>query len=240
MRLIRVNISLGSIRKAIMAVLKFIYKIIDFLNLQLALLSALIGVVLYFTGTFDKSPTVLLIFYVVLIASLVFALVATVRHLLGFDKKDRKERKKKDKDEEVGGDENIEQNVIPQNNQTVVGQGGQVPYVQNVNGQGGQVSYVQNVNGQNVNGQNINAQYVQNNTPNYQQPIYQQQTVVQSPQAEIVPDSPVQPILDEKPVYFTVKQNPNYVMAEYSDRFELFLKTKKGLQKVRVDYKKIG
>lgn len=41
----------------------------------------------------------------------------------------------------------------------------------------------------------------------------------------------------EKPRYFKVKENPNYVMAEYSDRYELFLITKDGLKKVRVDYK---
>ena len=37
--------------------------------------------------------------------------------------------------------------------------------------------------------------------------------------------------------YFKVKQNPNYLMAEYTDRYELFLKTENGLKKVRVDYK---
>ena len=37
--------------------------------------------------------------------------------------------------------------------------------------------------------------------------------------------------------YFKVKQNPNYLMAEYTDRYELFLKTETGLKKVRVDYK---
>lgn len=42
----------------------------------------------------------------------------------------------------------------------------------------------------------------------------------------------------EQPRYFKVKQNPNYVMAEYSDRYELFLITPQGLKKVRVDQKK--
>ena len=44
----------------------------------------------------------------------------------------------------------------------------------------------------------------------------------------------------EKPRYFTVKQNPNYVMAEFSDRYELYLKSKNGLEKVRTDYKDSG
>ena len=42
---------------------------------------------------------------------------------------------------------------------------------------------------------------------------------------------------DEKPRYYKLKQNPDYVMAEYSDRYELFLITAKGLEKVRTDYK---
>lgn len=39
------------------------------------------------------------------------------------------------------------------------------------------------------------------------------------------------------PKYYRVKQNAAYVMAEYGDRYELYLKTKNGLQKVRTDYK---
>ncbi len=37
--------------------------------------------------------------------------------------------------------------------------------------------------------------------------------------------------------YFRVKQNPNYVMAEYTDRYELFVMSSDGLKKVRTDYK---
>ena len=44
----------------------------------------------------------------------------------------------------------------------------------------------------------------------------------------------------EKPRYFSVKQNPNYVMAEFNDRYELYLKTKDGLEKIRTDYKVDG
>lgn len=38
--------------------------------------------------------------------------------------------------------------------------------------------------------------------------------------------------------YFKVKQNPNYLMAEYTDRYELFYLTSNGMKKVRTDYKK--
>ena len=45
-----------------------------------------------------------------------------------------------------------------------------------------------------------------------------------------------QPI-QEQPRYFRVRQNPNYVMAEYSDRYELYLITPNGLKLTRTDYK---
>ena len=42
----------------------------------------------------------------------------------------------------------------------------------------------------------------------------------------------------EKPKYYRVKQNPEYLMAEYADRYELYRITPNGLVKVRTDYKK--
>ena len=39
------------------------------------------------------------------------------------------------------------------------------------------------------------------------------------------------------PKYYSVKQNANYVMAEFSDRYELYKKTSTGLSRVRIDYK---
>ncbi len=41
----------------------------------------------------------------------------------------------------------------------------------------------------------------------------------------------------EKPKYYRVKQNPNYLMAEYSDKRELYLITPNGLKKIKTDYK---
>lgn len=40
------------------------------------------------------------------------------------------------------------------------------------------------------------------------------------------------------PIYFRAKQNPNYVFAEYADRYELFYDNGYNLSKVRTDYKK--
>ena len=42
---------------------------------------------------------------------------------------------------------------------------------------------------------------------------------------------------EDKPVYFSVKDNPAFVMAEYKDRYELYLKKNGELIKVREDKK---
>ncbi len=39
------------------------------------------------------------------------------------------------------------------------------------------------------------------------------------------------------PIYYKVKQNPDYVFAEYEDRYELYFNSVKGLIRVRTDYK---
>ena len=43
-------------------------------------------------------------------------------------------------------------------------------------------------------------------------------------------------IQNDKPKYYKVAQNPNYIMAEYPDRYELYKKTPNGLVKVRTDF----
>lgn len=63
---------------------------------------------------------------------------------------------------------------------------------------------------------------------NHEQPVVEQ---VQQPIETKAPPT------IKYPIYYTVKQNNNYVMAEYSDRFELYKKTSTGLVKVRTDKK---
>ncbi len=46
-----------------------------------------------------------------------------------------------------------------------------------------------------------------------------------------------EPPREERPRYYRVKQNPKYVMAEFHDRFELYLETDGSLQYIRTDYK---
>ena len=64
----------------------------------------------------------------------------------------------------------------------------------------------------------------------------QQQMQQFQPKSSAYQPQPIVPQV-EKPRYYAVKNNPSYVYAEYSDRYELFLKTSTGLKKVRVDYK---
>lgn len=47
-------------------------------------------------------------------------------------------------------------------------------------------------------------------------------------------------IAEDKPIFYTVRQNPEYVMAEYRDKVELYRKTPDGLVYIRTDEKKEG
>lgn len=50
-------------------------------------------------------------------------------------------------------------------------------------------------------------------------------------------DKPKEEQVSSSPIYYRVKQNPNYLMAEFEDRYELYLQSSNGLQKIRTDYK---
>lgn len=82
---IKNRLIIGTLKKIIGAIFKFAYKIINALNLQLALFVGILGVILYFTGALSNG-TVLLCFYFAIIISVVIALVGTVRGLLGLGK----------------------------------------------------------------------------------------------------------------------------------------------------------
>ena len=167
----------GGIKKIIKAVFSFIYKILKFFNLQLALLVVLVGVILFFAGVFEGNVVIEMVFYIILIASIFYGVVATVKKILFPNKKEENKRSKveivkKDEEEKLPSE-----NGEPQQEETLV--------------------------------------LSKNNASVFQQ-------------AEIVV---------EKPKYYKVKQNPNFIMAEFLDRFELYEKTSNGLKKVRTDYK---
>ena len=141
----------------IKTVFGLIYKILSLFNLQPALAVVLIGVLLYFTGVMNANATVRFIFQIALILSLVYALIETVKNLLGLNKKVKKSK-------------------------------------------------------------GIEMVSVEDGQPN--------------------PPKPQQENLsNQKPVYFRVKQNPNLIMAEYFDKFELFKVENGVLVKIRTDYK---
>lgn len=82
-------------------------------------------------------------------------------------------------------------------------------------------------------------QQVEEQTP--QQNVYNTtQSQVVSPNAnfnnyqQVAP--PIQTVA-EQPVYYRVKQNSRYIMAEYSNRYELYQITPTGMKKIRTDYK---
>lgn len=148
-------------------ILTFVYNIFNVLNLVPALFISLVGLVLYVTGTFSTYPVVALIFQLLLIAAVIYAIIATGRKLLGLDK-----RVKKSKGMQIVSDK---ENAKDKDNEKFEKKEDDLPT-----------------------------------------------------QTEQVA---------EKPKYFKLKQNPDYIMAEYQDRYELFLITDAGLKKIRTDYK---
>lgn len=146
------------IKALIKGVFKLIYKLISLFNLQFTLFVVLIGTLLYFTGTLSNNQTVLLVFQAALIISVVYAILTTIKKLLGIGKKVKKSK----------GMQIVE--------------------------------------------------------PERKTKTEEEQTV-----------SVEQPI--GKPKYYRVKQNPDYVMAEYSDKYELYRIGQNGLIKIRTDYK---
>ena len=149
-------------------VFSFIYKFFNALNLVPALFVALVGLVLYVTGTLNAYPVITVIFQVLLVLTAIYAIVATGRKLLGLDK-----RVKKSKGMQIIDDDGADTSAETEQEKAA--------------------------------------------------------------ETEKVVNPPIRK--KEQPKYFKLKQNPDYVMAEYSDRYELFLITEKGLKKIRTDYK---
>ncbi len=152
----------GIIKTIFSAVFGVLYKLIALLNLQLTLLLLLIGAVLYLTGVFEQGKTFLTLYQVLLVISAVYAVISTIKQLLGIEKKVKRSK-------------------------------------------GAQI---------------IDSQV---QTEKLEQPI------IAPTHTQIEPQ--------QKPVYYRVKQNPEYVMAEYGDRYELFRVTDGQMKKIRTDYK---
>ncbi len=151
----------GIIKNIFVTLFTIVYKIFALFNLQLTLLVALIGVILYFTGVFEQNTAILIVFYILLIISIFYAILSTIKKLLGLDKKIKKSK---------------------------------------------------------------GAQIIDAKTEEEKESSTEIQQDKDQPKSET-------------PTYFRVKNHPDYVMAEYNDRYELFRKTEAGLKKIRTDYK---
>lgn len=161
MILYRNRLIFGVIKNLFKILFTIIYKILALFNLQITLLVALVGLILYFTGVFEQNSALLITFYLLVVISIFYAILTTIKKLLGLNKKVKKSK---------------------------------------------------------------GAQIISEQTEK------EEETAIEEQKQEVV-------YRPEKPTYFKVKNHPDYVMAEYSDRFELFRKTENGLKKIRTDYK---
>ena len=196
--------------KAIGVVLSFLYKIISFLHLEGVLLTLMIGLVFYLTGAFDSAPILFMLFIVVLIVVFVLSVFFAIAGLC-------KPKEKKDQPEHKESMDIMPTDQVVDGEGNVVSQAKDVPTMQT------------------------------SEKPAEQPPV--EQTVVFTEQ-KVFNDGKVNNTTEDRtidlgesgkqtyPKYFTVKQNPKYVMAEYSDRYELFYRSESGFKRVRVDYKK--
>lgn len=180
---IKNRLLISAIAKAIsgiiVAVVKLVYGILRAFNLQWAFLIAIIGGILYLTGSMQANESLKIILYVLFGLSVVSAFLLSGKKITKKDKKEKKVKENKDKS-------------------------------------------------------NAKAEDSETETVKSEQSLSQGQTVQQGYTAPTM-ETPI--ILPEQPRYYAVKQNPNYVMAEFSDRYELYKKTPQGLARVRTDYK---
>lgn len=151
----------GVIKRIVLSVFKAVYQVIKAFNLQITIFILLLGLVLYVVGALKQGSALLIVFCILTVFSVLYAVIITLKKLLGFKGKRKTPVKI----------------VVPK----------EIPVPERKN----------------------------------DDDIQKQQTAYVS----------------EKPTYYAVKNNPGYVMAEYSDRYELFIKSRDGLKKIRTDYK---
>lgn len=179
----------GVIKKIIVTVLTFVYKVLSLFNLQMTALVLLVGIVLFVTGVLERSAAALIIFCFALVLSVLGAVWFTVKRLLGLS------GGKKRKGVEIIKSKGVKTDDIP-------------PAAP---------------------------------APERAQPAYAgedapRQVSETADTAQAAPADSTESI-PAYPRYFAVRQNKDYIMAEYADRYELYLKDRYGLKKIRIDYK---
>jgi Na+(H+)/acetate symporter ActP len=82
----------GLVGKAIKLVLKTVYKFLSFFNLHITAFLVVVGGILFFTGVLTSHRAILLLFYVLVIGSVIYSLYANVKKFLGLGKKVNKKQ----------------------------------------------------------------------------------------------------------------------------------------------------
>ena len=181
----------GIIKKIIVTVLTFVYKVLSLFNLQMTALVLLVGLVLFVTGVLERSAAALIIFCFALVLSVLGAVWFTVKRLLGLS------GGKKRKGVEIIKSKGVKTDDIP-------------PAAP---------------------------------APERAQPAYAEEyaprqvsETADTDTAQAAPAASTESI-PAYPRYFAVRQNKDYILAEYADRYELYLKERYGLKKIRIYYK---
>ena len=179
----------GIIKKIIVTVLTFVYKVLSLFNLQMTALVLLVGLVLFVTGVLERSAAALIIFCFALVFSVLGAVWFTVKRLLGLS------GGKKRKGVEIIKSKGVKTDDIPPA-----------------------------------------APAPERAQPAYAEEDAPRQVSETADTAQAAPADSTESI-PAYPRYFAVRQNKDYIMAEYADRYELYLKDRYGLKKIRIDYK---
>ena len=118
MILFKSRLIFGIIKKIIFSLFSAVYKILSLFNLQVTLLIALVGLILYLTGVFENRVC-LVIFYLLIILSIVYSIYATIKKLLGLGKKVNKKKNVQILEGEKEQDKNSTEQIEEVNEQSV-------------------------------------------------------------------------------------------------------------------------
>ncbi len=112
----------GLVGKIIKLVLKTVYKFLSFFNLHITMFVAVVGAILYFTGVLTSHRTILLVFYVLLIGSVIYAIFSSVKKLLGLGKKVEKKGSVQIVERDTDQNVSVQEQTVQSTNQSVLPQ----------------------------------------------------------------------------------------------------------------------
>ena len=112
----------GLVGKIIKLVLKTVYKFLSFFNLHTTMFVAVVGAILYFTGVLTSHRTILLVFYVLLIGSVIYAIFSSVKKLLGLGKRVEKKGSVQIVERDTDQNVSVQEQTVQSTNQSVLPQ----------------------------------------------------------------------------------------------------------------------